>query len=56
VDTAKVIQVIEVCSLFGKGEDSIDPVRIIREYYTLDGKRLARVDDWDTITARGTGE
>ena len=42
---ARVIQVIETHLLRrGSGKDSSDPIRIIRQYWTLDGKLLAEVD------------
>ena len=46
VDSVRVIQVIEVKSTYGEGERLSDPIRGIREYYSLDGELLARVDDW----------
>lgn len=45
VDSAKVIQVIETKSSRGSGE--IDqPVRIVYEYWTLDGMKLAESDPY----------
>ena len=46
VDEVKVIEVVQVKSLFGEGtKESIG--RQIIEYYTLDGELLSRVDDFD---------
>lgn len=39
-DSAKVIQVIETKSLMGNGSEN-DPVRIVVQYWTLDGKLIA---------------
>lgn len=41
----KIIEVIQVKRVIGEGIDE-DPARIIWEYYTFDGKLLARNDDW----------
>jgi hypothetical protein len=46
IDNAKVIELIWVQSVFGKGVDG-DPVRAVDEYYTLDGVLVARVDSWE---------
>lgn len=43
VDEVKVIQVVEVKSLVGKGVED-DPGRQITEYFSLDGVRLARAE------------
>ena len=44
VDSAEVMQVIRTRSLVGKGtEDSV--MRPLTEYWTLDGKLLARIDE-----------
>ena len=45
VDVVKIEQVIHVYSVFGKGVEG-DPVRVVHEYYTLEGKLIARVDTW----------
>lgn len=45
VDKAQVIQVICVEAIFGNGL-SDDPTRLVTEYWSLDGKLLARVDGW----------
>lgn len=45
MDTCRVIQVIESkLKRRGRGQDYNDPIRIITEYYTLDGEKLAEVD------------
>ena len=41
VDATRVIQVVEVVSIFGEGETR-SPIRIINKYFDLDGNRLAR--------------
>jgi len=42
---ARVIQVIETeLEKRGTGDDVDDPVRIIKQYWSLDGKLLAEVD------------
>lgn len=47
MDTCKKIEVIETTLLRrGSGQSSEDPVRIIRQYWSLDGKLLAEVDTW----------
>lgn len=49
MDKAKVIQVIETTlTRRGAGTDE-DPVRIITEYWALDGKKLAEVDPTKTL-------
>ena len=45
MDSAKVILVIETQLLRrGSGKDFNDPIRIVRQYWTPDGKLLAEVD------------
>lgn len=45
MDTARVIQVVETTILRrGDGQDARSPVRIITQYWTLDGTLLAEVD------------
>lgn len=48
VDEAMVIEVIKVCSKTGEGIEN-DPVRIITEYFSLDGKLLATNDPIDHL-------
>ena len=43
VDVVKIEQVIHVFSVFGKGVED-DPVRVIHEYYTMEGNLIARID------------
>ncbi len=43
VNAAEVIEVVKVTSTTGEGTKE-DVVRIITEYFSLEGKRLARVD------------
>lgn len=44
-DTARVIQVIETTILRkGDGKDERSPVRIVTQYFTLDGNLLAETD------------
>jgi hypothetical protein len=43
IDSAEVVQTIKTTAVFGAGIDS-DPVRVVTEYWTLDGNRIARVD------------
>ncbi len=53
MDEAKVIQVIETTLMRrGSDKDANDPIRIIRQYWSLDGKLLAEVDPARDI---GTG-
>ena len=42
-DTARIIQVI-VTKLLRRGDGVKTPIRIITQYWTLDGKLLAEVD------------
>jgi hypothetical protein len=44
VDSVKAITVIEVVAIRGAGKDSSDPVRAVREYWSLDGELLAERD------------
>ena len=46
VDEVKVIQVVEVKSLVGRGVED-DPGRQITEYFSLDGVRLARAEPFN---------
>lgn len=48
VDEVKIIQVIEVKSLVGKGT-SEDVCRQITEYYNLDGTLLARYNNQEEL-------
>lgn len=43
VNEAKVIQVIAIESITGEGVEG-DPIRPVREYFTLDGQLLARTE------------
>ena len=43
VDSARVIQVIETKSARGSGAPE-QPCRIVKEYWSMDGKRLAEND------------
>ena len=46
VDEVRMIKVIEVRSLVGKGTEG-DPGRTVTEYFSLDGKRLARAEPFN---------
>ena len=48
VNECRVIQVIEVKAITGRGYDN-DPIMEITEYYSFDGKRLARKTPEDTL-------
>ena len=48
-DAAKVIQVIETKAARGAGTNE-QPVREVRQYWTLDGEFLAEYDDCATVT------
>lgn len=43
-DSAKVIQVIETIALRGSGSSQEDPVRRVKQYWSLDGEMLAEKD------------
>lgn len=43
-DSARVIQVIETIALRGSGSNLEDPVRYVKQYWSLDGKKLAERD------------
>ena len=45
VDSARVIQVIETKSARGSGEPE-QPSRIVTEYWSMDGKKLAESDPY----------
>lgn len=45
VDSARVIQVIETKSARGSGESG-QPSRIVTEYWSMDGKKLAESDPY----------
>ena len=42
---AKVIQVVEVHVVEGKGIKG-DPTRLVVQYWSMDGKKLAEYDEW----------
>lgn len=44
-DAAKVIQVVETRAVIGNGTEN-DPTRLIIEYWSLDGKKLATNDPY----------
>ena len=45
MDTVRVIQVIETTILRrGEGKDQSDPVRIVTQYWTFDGRMITEVD------------
>lgn len=46
-DCAEVIQVIKTVSLRGIGIDK-DPARLVTEYWSLDGEKLAEADPIDS--------
>jgi len=52
-DSAKVIQVIETKSARGSGKED-QPARIVTEYWSLEGKKLAETDP--LISAQQAGE
>ncbi len=52
-NSARVISVIETQSARGSGEPE-SPVRIVKEYWTLDGKKLAECDPHDFETERAS--
>lgn len=45
VDSVTIERVVHVESIFGKGVEG-DPVRVIHEYYTMDGKLIVRHDTY----------
>ena len=44
-DNARVMQVI-VTELTSRGDGVDDPIRVITQYWSFDGKLLAEVDPW----------
>lgn len=47
MDTARVIQVIE-CAIERRGKGVLeDPIRVVVQYFSLDGKLLAEFDPHD---------
>lgn len=48
--SARVMQVIETVTLAGEGTDA-SPVYAVRQYWTLDGKLLARDDTFSQYAA-----
>lgn len=55
VDSARVIPVIVTKSARGSGAKD-QPTRIIIEYWSLDGKKLAENDPYITETCKGGAE
>ncbi len=51
VNKAELIEVIKTDSVCGKGTEE-SPVRVIIEYWSLEGKLLARVDTFDEAVKR----
>lgn len=48
MDTARVIQVIETTlTRRGEGKDASDPVRIVTQYWTLDGHLIVEKDPYE---------
>lgn len=45
-DSARVISVIETKTARGSGMNSESPVRVVTEYWSLDGEKLAEVDPY----------
>ena len=45
VRSAEKIEVIRTESVWGKGVKE-DPIRIVTQYWSLDGRELAKVDTW----------
>lgn len=45
-DRAEVISVIKTEALVGAGEEMKDPCRLVTQYWSLDGEKLAVDDDW----------
>jgi hypothetical protein len=41
-----LVSVLKVRSRLGNGLLVDDPVRLITEYYTMDGELIVRIDDW----------
>ena len=51
-DTARVIQVIETTiARRGEGKDASNPVRVITQYWTLDGRLIVEADPCQRHTA-----
>ena len=49
-DMARVIQVIETTiTRRGEGKDSTDPIRVITQYWALDGRLIAEVDPFKKL-------
>jgi len=53
MDTAKVIQVIET-TLLRRGDSKDTPVRVITQYWSLEGKLLAEIDPCLCDNCKGT--
>lgn len=51
-DKAKVIKVIETTSIRGSGKTPEDMCRIVRQYWSLDGKLLAENDPIEKTKAK----
>ena len=50
--SARLIEVIVTeLKLTGEGKDG-DPVRIVRQYWSVDGQLLAEVDTWKSLLKR----
>jgi len=45
-NSARVIRVIETRSPRGSGMSSDDPVRVVTEFWTLEGKKFAEIDPY----------
>lgn len=52
--SARVIQVIETdLTRRGSGKDESDPIRVVRQYWSLEGELLAEVDQGQTRSMLG---
>ncbi len=51
VNTVELIEVIKTESVCGKGTEE-DPVRVVIEYWSLEGELLARVDTYEEAIKR----
>ena len=51
MDHARVIHVIET-TLERRGNGTTDPIRVVRQYWSLDGKLLAEYDPAPEVTTQ----
>ena len=56
VESAKIVNLIEVRSRYGSGGSDADPVREVVEYFTMEGEKVAEFDPFNTTAFQRSRE